>query len=183
VTADSSLLDTLKLVTDIVAGWTTIGGIVTGGWWSYRKFFRRREQFPHADLAHELTDWLLPNGARWLHATLVVKNKGEGLLQVLSATTRVQLVIPAPQGLLDATDKTCDVLPPGAIEYPWPMLQETTIDLSGGPTEIEPKETDRLEFDLFLPRVARVIEVYSYVVRRQLKWDKRRLKLREGLAV
>lgn len=156
-------LTSAKDLTDIISGLATTIALLVGGWWSYEKFFRKRELYPHSALAHELTDRLLPDGTRWLHVSLVVRNKGRGLLTVASASARVHQVFPPPPGLLDSLGAEDDVISAGEIDYAWPLLRERRWERVGEPIEIEPGESDRFEYDFFLDGVVRTIEVYSFV--------------------
>ena len=156
-------LERFKLITDVVSGWATILAVAVGGWWSYSKFFRKREKYPHSTLTHDLTDRILPDGTRWLHLSLVVRNEGEGLLTVDSVLTRVQQALPPPTELVAALRHGGDVLAPGETEYSWPLLKELRWGGGKEPIEIEPSESDRFEFDFFLDRSIQTVEIYSYV--------------------
>jgi hypothetical protein len=167
---------TLKAIASIIQAVVTSGGIVVGGVWTYRLFVKKRQKYPRASVRHDISHRKLGGGHVLLNVRATISNAGEVLLSLESAETRVQQILPLGATLLDDIREGKDLVPAGETEVPWPSLFNRKSERKKGEFQIEPGESDSIQYDFVLPERVRTVEVYTYlkneaVHKRNIGWS------------
>lgn len=140
--------------------------IIVGAWWAYRTFIRTRLNFPYAELSQTITQVSLPSVSFTedkilLNVTLTLHNAGNILIPLALSETRIQQILPLHVSIKDAISKKDTDRK--STDIPWPELQYLSRKWEVGEVEIEPGESEQIEYEFILDRKAQVIKVYSYV--------------------
>ena len=78
----------------IIQALLTSIGILIGGIWTYLLFVRQRLHFPKVNIGLSVTDVLLPDGNRLIHAEVKIDNVGSVILCSNYAELRIRQVVP-----------------------------------------------------------------------------------------
>jgi hypothetical protein len=153
----------IKDLTDIIQAILTSAAILVGGLWSYLLFVRRRQRYPRASLKHEITHRTIGDGFVLLSVAATITNNGEVLLSLISAETRVQQVVPPPPELVSAAKDGKDPVTKGEREVRWPLLCSRQSRWEKSQFQIEPGESDSIQYDFILNHEVQTVEVYTYL--------------------
>ena len=168
-------LEEWKSVVGLAESFAKIAALAVGGSWTYLLFVKKRTAFPRAEVAHTCAAYPIDGQRSVLRVTLTVKNKSDVLLQITSGRVVVQQIAPFIDAANDlslgfaGTDDT--------FEYAWPPIGDRSFEYSSDRfLEVEPGESEALDFDVFVANDVRVVQVYSYLknVRkkdRELGWN------------
>lgn len=154
---------------------TTIGALLVGGFWTWLLFVRGRQKWPQAKIEHHFQLADLDEGRVLLNARVGIENVGKRLIKVERIKTRVQRV--APQS--DLVRKQLGVYQEAkAPRVSWPEIAQRNLEFAqGGEIEVEPGESDWIEFDYVLPKQLKVLRFYSFVDNSKKKrrhwWNKK----------
>jgi len=159
-------LETMKLVSDVAANAVTIGGVLIGGYWTYRTFIRERTKWPKANLEMVISHREMTAEKTLLHIKIKVHNGGRGLMKLKRIRLDVSQVKPLP----DETEKKLGagcLKPKGDSVADWKVLEEGEFAW-GGPNqgaqpELEPGENDEFGSDFFVASAVETVYVYAYV--------------------
>jgi hypothetical protein len=151
-------LSTIKEVLDALQSLATIAAIIGGGIW----FLSRRQRYPRADVTHNITHKVLPDGKLLLHVAVRISNKGEVLLTLISGITRVQQMLPLSSSVVESINEGLDPVKKGQTEIEWPPLYSRESEWKEGKLEIEPGESDHINHDFILEAGVQTVEVYTY---------------------
>jgi len=163
-------MDFWKDLFSIVQEVTTSIAIIIGGIWTYLLFIRQRLGFPKVDIDISINDILLPEGARFIHAEITLKNTGSVVLISDYAELRLRQVVPVPDDLKTDLERGCDPVHEGKTEVEWPMISGREWKWSKGDFEIEPSENDYLHADYIIPITIKVVEFYFYISNAKKKY-------------
>lgn len=155
-------LEKLKDIADIAQSISTVLAVLVGGWWTYRLFVKKRQDYPRATITHSVIHKPLATGHYLLHVAINVKNTGEILLRLASGFTRVQQVLPPPKEFLEAVQRRDDPVKQGDTEYPWPLIVQRNFEWEKSPRELEPAEEEEIHCDFVVDAEATTLEIYSY---------------------
>jgi hypothetical protein len=149
-----------KEIIELLQSVITIAAIVVGGVWTYRLFIEQRELKPHLNIRHAVVARVISPGVAWVHLTVTLENTGASLISLHRADVRVQQILPVGPAIQAALNAGKTRVGRKNNLVPWPGLCRyvTTPDL-----DIEPKETDNVEFDFLIPADVRSIRVYTYL--------------------
>jgi hypothetical protein len=157
VVADSpTWLKILKDAAATLQSLATVAALLVGAWW----VLKRRRIYPHAKFTHVISHVGLDAKSILLHVAIQVENVGDVLLPIGPVVVCAQQLKPLPvehRKRLDAGEK---LLPDGAVDVDWPILDRCDQDLKGH--ELEPGECGAFDFDLVIPSDAETVIVYSY---------------------
>lgn len=152
----------------------TVVAIALGGWWTYRTFLRQR--LGHPRLRAEILPQLIaiPTG-HLIRCSVRVENIGSVVARCEHGEVRCRQLLPMPPRILEAAAGGFDPVAEDAQVIDWPVLAQRQWRWKGQTFEIEPGETDSLAAEFFVPREARVLEIYFYLAnakksRRGLGW-------------
>ena len=165
----------LKDITDIIAAIATVVAILVGGFWSYTLFVRKRQKYPRANITHRVTPRPMTNSQLLLNVAVTISNPGEVLLSLVSGEIRIQQILPPPSELLNSINQGHDPVEEGQTEVQWPLIASRKSKWEKGKLEIEPGESDQLQYDFILDAKVQTIQVYSYLRnakkrRREIGW-------------
>jgi hypothetical protein len=127
----------LKIVKDLAAtvqSIATILGLVVGAWW----VFKRRRVYPRAKFTHNVAHVELDAQRLLLHVAIVVENIGDVLMRVGPVVVCAQQLRPLPDDHRKRLESGSTLLPAGAVDVDWPILDRCDQDLDGH--ELEPGE-------------------------------------------
>lgn len=155
--------------------WTIVGGIV-GAIWTVWQFRRRRERFPRARIEHLIAHRPIGEGKVLLHMDVRISNIGEVLLFLVLLETVIQRVLPLPAKVADSIMQGSDPVPEGSTEVAWPLIESHRKEFAKDECEIEPGESQDIQFDFILGDHVQTVLVYSYLLnerkrQRKLSWD------------
>ena len=69
-------IETIKDIADIAKNLATVGGVIIGGLWAYRRFIRQEEDFPHIEFSADI-NFVAEKGDWWIVELIsTIKNKG-----------------------------------------------------------------------------------------------------------
>lgn len=166
----------VKAIASIIQAIVTSAGIVVGGVWTYMVFVKKRQKYPRASVRHDISHRNLGGGHVLLSVRATISNAGEVLLSLESAETRVQQVLPPLATLLDDVKKGKDPVPTGETEVGWPLLCSRKSKRKIGEFQIEPGESDSIQYDFILSEEVGTVEIYTYlkneaVHKRNIGWN------------
>lgn len=140
----------------------TVIAIIVGGYWTYMLFVKRRIDFPRANITQQVTHRAISNGKLLVHVDVIISNVGDMLLQLESGGVGILQIVPLPDAVLDSFKKgTCPVKE-GQTVVDWPPVGQRPVTWKKAEFEIEPGETDQVNFDFFLNPGIETVQVYSY---------------------
>jgi len=106
---------------------------------------------------------------------MTVKNKSDALMQIISGRVVVHQIAPfaddvdqVPLGFVGEGD---------SFEYAWPQIGDRVFEYARDRyLEVEPGESDAIDFDVFVKGDVRVVQIYSYLknvskTTRELGWN------------
>jgi hypothetical protein len=156
-----------KELIDTVQGLLTIGAIIVGGVWTYFLFVKERREFPHANIEQRIAHVPLSESTTILRVSADVTNTGAARLHSGKSIVRVQQVLPLPscpaagpcavkeiEAALRVPERDADV-------FTWPLLAERVHD-SSDTLDVEPGESETVEYEFALRRNITAVRVYSY---------------------
>jgi hypothetical protein len=164
-----------KSVLGLAESFAKIAALIVGGSWTYLLFIKKRTAFPRAEVVHTCAAYPIDGQRSVLRVTLTVKNKSDVLLQIISGRVLVQQIAPfadaaaeLPMGFAGQGD---------TFEYSWPPIGDRVFEYASDRyLEVEPGESDAIDFDVFIEGTVRVVQIYSYLKNvtkknRELGWN------------
>jgi hypothetical protein len=151
-------LEQWKGIAGLAESLAKIIALAVGGSWTYLLFVKKRTAFPRAEVTHTCAAYPIDDNRSVLRVTLTVKNKSDVLMQIISGRVVVHQIAPfaddvdqVPLGFVGEGD---------SFEY----------------VEVEPGESDAIDFDVFVKGDVRVVQIYSYLknmskTTRELGWN------------
>jgi hypothetical protein len=138
-------------------------GIILAGIWTWLLFVRQRLAFPKLDIDLVITDAIVLDEARFIHAQLSLKNVGSVVLTSNRAELRIRQIAPLPDELKPGIKEGYDPVGNDRTEVEWPMIAGREWKWNRGDFEIEPGEKDSLQADFVISTAIQVVEFYSFV--------------------
>jgi hypothetical protein len=166
----------LKDTIEIVQALATVCAIVVGGIWAYMLFVKHRQKYPRATLHHEIHHTPLTSEKTLLHVDAILLNVGEVLLDLESAETRIQQIVPLEDGIRRDIETKQDPVPKDKSELDWPLIALREWKWSAGQCELEPGESEALHSEFVLDYMVKTVQMYTHIAnqskkRREMGWD------------
>lgn len=168
-------LDQWKTAVGIVESVAKIAALVIGASWTYMLFINKRQRYPRAAVSHQVATYPMSDGRSVLRITLTVKNTGEVLMRIESGQVRVQQV--SPLVTAEPPEREGFAGSDGQFEYDWPEIGRVPLAYSPDRClEVEPGESEVINFDLFIDGNLRAVQVYTYLKnvtkrRKEIGWN------------
>ena len=143
----------------IVQSAATVFALIVGAVWALYIYGTQREAQPQLDIDHAITALRLTPDYRWVHLTVIHKNRGKSLVQLSSADIRLQRVLPLPKKVQSRLDAKEDPVIADDAVVRWPLLCRRTFDKA---LELEPNETHEATYEFVIPAYVETIKVYTY---------------------
>jgi hypothetical protein len=124
----------------------TMAALAVGAWW----FFHKRTPKPGANITHDVTMWREADSI-FIHLAVRITNCGSVLMQIESGCAWVEQLQPLPENTQRELEAG-DFVPAGRVDAEWSQLQQRDLP-KGFLQEIEPGETDQIDFDFVLIRM------------------------------
>ena len=156
---EKALLRKKELI-ELLQSVITIAAIVVGGIWTYRLFVEQRALKPHLNIQHAVVARVISPGVAWLHLTVTLANSGDSLVSLHKADVRVQQILPLGPSIQAALNARKTRVGRKNNLVPWPGLCRYVMTPD---VDIEPKETDNVEFDFLIPANVRSVRIYTYL--------------------
>lgn len=151
--------------------------IIVGGLWAYRLFVKNRKEFPYATIEHNIEYWYLEDGKIYLTMIVTVKNSGEVRLPLTSGIISVQQVLPLhshirwplreanEDNLKDGKVKNLFITEDrqAGMEIDWPEIGYRSLVWPKGDIQLEPGESEELQFDFILENTIQTVKIVSYI--------------------
>lgn len=154
----AALLREEHLLSNLQAAVTT-GAILVGGWWTYARFVRTREDQPRLAVSHAIDCVRLDPRRTLVHVTAWVENRGSGLVTVSGIETRLQHVHPVHDALL--TTLVGQWQDGDGCLVPWRTI--ATRRHTRGTHQLEPGEREYAAFDFVVDGRLEVASCYTFV--------------------
>ncbi len=166
---DLNRLNLLKERLGIINAIVTTGAITVGGIWAYDAFIAGRVNKAKIDIEQEVTSRLINNDFFFVHVSVALKNVGSRHVELREGTSRAQAIYPLWKPHADILGAGQDLVPTpnsktglpeksSKVVAMWPLLCHRK---HMPPLKIEPGETQRADFDFFVPRALKTIKIYS----------------------
>jgi hypothetical protein len=136
-------------------------------------FFWQREPEPKANIAHSVTHRQLNRQWTWVNVSITISNVGKRLLNLTSGNVRLDHVLPLDKPIAEAIEAGPRIIAEGQVRVIWPSIAgpyKTPLNL-----QIEPGESDSLDYEFIIPNSIRTVRVYSYFAKQEsppLGWKK-----------
>lgn len=165
-----------KETADLIEAIVTILAIIVGGVWGYWLFVKNRQRYPRAEISQSVIHKDLDNEKTLLHVDVIITNIGNVLLEIISLKTKISQILPLPDKIKKTITDGQDPVLEGKTEVDWPLKASREEQFEKSGCEIEPGESQSIQFDFFIDSDVELIEIYSSVVnetKRKLKlvWD------------
>jgi hypothetical protein len=155
-------LEQWKGIAGLAESFAKIAALAVGGAWTYLLFVKNRTGFPRAEVVHTCAAYPIDTAHALLRVTLTVKNTSNVLLQIVAGRIVVQQIAPfagAATALEMGFAGTGD-----SFEYAWPLIGDRTLEYSDDRyLEVEPGESEAIDFDVFIGAEVQVVQIYSYL--------------------
>lgn len=129
----------------------TIAAIIVGAILSRRLLKKQRPDYPRADVNQTVQHRPLCDGLVILRVTATIINKGEVVIKVDTAFTRLLLLLPCDEALLAELRNGTHKRVGGGSRINWGLLEKVT-SIHNEPRIVEPGETDEIHFDFLVPQ-------------------------------
>ena len=156
-----SMEDT-KTLTEILRNIAEITALAIGGIWTYRRFIKKREPYPKAEIKHHISQVRLSKDKNLIHVKTTFNNKTEVLLSMRYCETRLQQITPLTKEMEDILE-TNNLTLRNKSEVEWPLLDSHEIKWSKEQAELEPEESEYLLADFIIDTKIEVVMAYSYI--------------------
>ena len=155
-------IETTKNIVQIIESLATVIAIVVGGFWTYGVFIRHRQKYPRAMITHQIVQKPIGRGKTLFLATIQIENKGDVLVKINRGEVRLLQVLPLIGEIQQAVATGNDPVKTGYTSVDWHLLGKRSLSFSKPACEIEPGETDIIQFDFIVEDDVRFVQLYSY---------------------
>jgi hypothetical protein len=154
----------LDAATRLIESWAKIAGIAVAGIWSYLVFVRQRQRYPRASLKQTVIARDLSVGRRLVTVSVKLSNIGQRLIEVDIVTVVIQQIAPLNSELTLHALRDHDPLnSAGSREIRWFKIGYRRTAFVRGNVEVEPGESEQLNFDFSLESTVDAIKVDVHV--------------------
>lgn len=171
------MITNIETITNITQAIVTTIALIVAGFWTYLIFVRTRQRYPRVEITHDVFDIAILEEKRLLRVTIIVRNHGKVLLELVYGRVWIQQVVPFPDAFLSAVQRDQDPVVTGSDspgeEYGWPIIAERNLVWTQEHREVEPGETERIDCDLIVPKSSQTVVIYTYLK----NWKKKRYGL------
>jgi len=152
----------VKAWVELVQAAVTVLAIFVGGYWTYMLFRQKRQRYPRANIEHRIVHKSICSDKVLLHVTARLTNIGEVLLALRFGRTTIEQMMPIMPHLQSHIDEGGDPVVDGETDIVWPALGTRETSWQRGQFELEPNESDDLQFDFIIDSSIETVLVYSY---------------------
>jgi hypothetical protein len=154
VTAHKDVFSAFESLCKIVA-------LAIGAWWAWFGFIRNRVKFPKANVQHEVQIWRAADKT-FVHLAVRITNTGNVLMRITNGCAWLEQLSPLPDAVSARIAGGEDVVRENQIDAEWALIQKRDLPPKHS-REIEPGETDQIDFDFMIePDIQRIL-VYSHL--------------------
>ena len=162
--ADTSTQAGFAQIAVAAEAWAKVVALFVAGVWTYLLFVRQRQRFPRATVVQTGMIRDLDDSRRLLTVTVALSNIGQRLLQIDYVTIVVQQLAPlSATALRDALASHDPLNAAGRREILWYRIGHRRTGFESNHFEIEPGETERVEFDFTISRSVRSIKIQTHI--------------------
>jgi hypothetical protein len=149
----------------IVESLAKIAALAIGGWWTWAAFIRNRLKYPRANIEHQATIWR-DGGRLFIHLAVRIINTGAVLIRLEKGYAWIEQLTPLPEPVRTRLENNGDVVPEGRTDAEWVKLIRRDLPHDYC-CDIEPGETDTIDFDFQIADSVSRVLIYSYVENQQ----------------
>lgn len=144
-----------------------IGALLIGGWWTWSAFIRKRLTYPSANIEHHVKMWRDAERI-FVHLTVRVTNHGNVLMRVGEGCAWIEQLSPLPEIVQTRLAEGGDLVPSERVDAEWMLVARRDLP-AGYCRDIEPGETDQIDFDFAIEETVRRVLIYSHLANRRKK--------------
>lgn len=163
----------LKDVFAIIQSISVAVGVLGGGYW----FFKQRQKYPRANLAHEISHKILPNNKILLQLQVKIINVGVVMISLNKCDIRVQKIVPLNDDMAELIkkDDSIYIKEKDRLDYEihWPLLKDIEHECEDGLCEIEPNESEQFCYDFVIDSNVDTVSIYTYFINKSVKGKKK----------
>jgi hypothetical protein len=153
-----------KELASIVEAYAKVLALVVAGFWTYLLFVRQRQRYPRATIAQTGMIRDLGNATRLMTIGVSLSNVGQRLIDVDYITVVVQQLAPlGPKALEQALASHEPLNAAGRREIVWFRIGHRRTGFEPRHFEIEPGETESVEFDFVVAASVTTIKVQTHI--------------------
>lgn len=134
--------------------------IIGGACWTYKTYIQQRQKYPKARLSQDVQAIRLNEDKSCIHTCVTIENTGAVLLKIESVRNYVYQVLPLSGEMQTRLTTGDDLYDQTGQELLWPSLDDR--ETMHTQMEIEPGETDTIQFDSVISSAVEAIQVYTY---------------------
>lgn len=144
-----------------------ICAIIFGGYWTYARFIQERHHVPRAAIENIISSEYIDHKLRILRVTVIISNKGDSKIDAKNFLVRIHQINPIDcttgrKCVSDEISKALNEKNRDANLFAWPLVSERKFS-TDTPLQIEPGETEELNFEFAIKPEIKSIRVYSHI--------------------
>ncbi len=142
--------------------------ILVGAWWTYDNFINERKHFPHGNIEQTTSHIPLSPDINLLRVTLKATNSGTFKMEIVKSIERIQQILPilCPGNHAVCAKDQVDLAIQKTVRqedrFVWPMIAMRE-SLYKSPLDVEPGETENMDFEFAINSEVSAIRVSSYI--------------------
>jgi len=153
-----------KDVTGALQSVATVVALIVGGYWTYRKFVKNREDQPRANIEHSASHRMLPNNQYLLVLDVFIENVGEVAICLDRSQTWLQQIVPLPCDVRCRIENGQDAVPEGQSEALWALLGTVHENkYTKDNCIIDAHERDQFRHNFIFDSDVQTIQIYTYL--------------------
>src|ERR1043165_7074121 len=142
-----------------------IVALFIGGWWTWLGFIRKRVRLPSADVECDVTIWR-DAGQVFIHVSIRVTNHGNVLMRIQQGCAWIEQLTPLPESVAQRLHETHELVPTERVDAEWILIKKLDLPKDFC-LDIEPGETDHIDFDFVIDGSIKRVLIYSHLANRK----------------
>lgn len=153
--------ESIKKIVDIALPVVTMVAIIIGGVWTYATFIREQTTYP--EIQETVSHLAITDHVNLLRVGIKLTNTGKTSLLLNDGNIRIQQVKPflecsGEQCISKEINDALRTVKQKNAHFSWPQIFKQIVTTS---IDIQPGETDYIDFEFVIPSDVEVIRVYS----------------------
>ena len=155
-------IDKADKILGIIQKFVTISAIIIGGVWTYNLFIIHREAYPKAEIDIEVIEQRISDDHIFLQVSIKIENIGNTILRLRECDVRLFDVSFDNKLIEREINEYREPTLRRQKDYAWKLIQRILLDWEEGLIEIEPSDSDTIDFEFIIKSKYKTIKVYSW---------------------